>query len=102
MLQERKVIAGQAMQASAGLEVPLQSCLTSALNEDEWPTLQAERFTPGEMTESHSEAGLPPELVYTLWRSISYSIREMNQDFSFVQNVTYTLRQPCYRGSTTY
>lgn len=92
MLQERKVIAGQAMKASAGLEVLLHSCLTSTLNEDEWPTLQAERFTPGEMTESPSEAGLPPELAYTL-KNISYSFREINHDFSFIQTVAYTLRQ---------
>jgi hypothetical protein len=100
VLQVRKVVAGQAMKASTGLEVQLHSCLNSALNEDEWPTLQAERFTPGEMTESPSEAGLPPELVYILWRSISYSFREMNHYSSFVQTVAYSLRQLCYRGST--
>lgn len=90
------------MKAPAGLEVQIHSCITSALNEDEWPTLEVESFTPGEMTESPSEAGLPPELVYTMWRSISYSFREMNHDFSFVQTVAYTLRQLCYRGSTPY
>jgi len=102
VLQERKVVAGQAMKASAGLEVQLHSCLTSVLNEDEWPILRAESFTPGEMTESPPKAGLTPELVYTLWRSISYSFREMNHDSSFVQTAAYTLRQLSYRGSTPY
>jgi hypothetical protein len=102
VLQERKAFAGQAMKASTGLEVQIHSYLISALNEDERPTLQAERFTPGERTEAPCEDGLPPALVHTLWSSIFYSFREMNHDSSFVQTVAYSLRQLCYRGSKTY